>query len=122
MLKSLGLSLPVLVMAGGMALAAQQNSLKNPDQWLVSDVYKAAVYDTSHNNIGEINNLVLNSTGQIKTAVIGVGGFLSVGQKDVAVPFTDLKVTNYKGTEELTLDRTKQQLKDMPAWQKPANQ
>lgn len=122
MKKSLGLSLPILFLAGGAALAAQQSSLKNPDQWLVSDVYKAAVYDTAHNNIGEINNLILNPNGQVKTAVIGVGGFLSVGQKDVAVPFTDLKVTNYKGTEELTLDRTKEQLKSMPAWQKPAGE
>lgn len=118
MLKSLSLSVPILLVAGGIALAAQPSSLATSHHWLMSDIYHASVYDPSNAKIGKIDDLILNSDGQIKMAVIGVGGFLGVGEKDVAVPFTDLKVTNYKGTEELTLNRTKDQLKSAPAYNK----
>lgn len=119
MLKPLGLAVP-LALAAGLAFAAteQNSSLANPSRWLVSDVYHADVYDTSNNKIGQIDDLILNSDGQIKTAVIGVGGFLGVGQKDVAIPFTELKVTKKDNKDELTLDRSKDQLKAMPAYDK----
>jgi sporulation protein YlmC with PRC-barrel domain len=121
MLKSIGLAIPAVLIAGGLALAAQNSSLGTADHWLMSDVYKAPVYDANNNKIGEIDNLVLSSDGQIKTAVIGVGGFLGVGQKDVAVPFNQLKVGSQNGNQELTLDMTKDQLKAAPAWNKDSN-
>jgi PRC-barrel domain len=118
MLKSISLALPIVALASGAACAAQTSSLATPDHWLASDVYKASVYSPAHKKIGDIDDLVMTSSGQVKIAVIGVGGFLGVGQKDVAVPFTDLKVVAYKGTEELTLDRTKDQLKKAPSYDK----
>ncbi len=137
MLKSLSLSVPILVVASGLAVAQlstnqpqtttqpaqtqhKPSSLATTDRWLASDVYHAGVYDKDNNKIGSISDLVLDSSGQIKMAVIGVGGFLGIGQKDVAVPFKDLKVAQRDGKEELTLDRTKDQLKDAPAYDKTA--
>ena len=118
MMRSLVLSAPILALAGGLALAAQPSSLATSNHWLASDVYKAAVYSPSHKKIGDIDDLILTSTGQINTAVIGVGGFLGVGQKDVTVPFTDLKVIAKYGKQELMLDRTRAQLKSAPAYDK----
>jgi sporulation protein YlmC with PRC-barrel domain len=126
MLKSLTLS--VVVLAGATSLAIAQmstpqasshhkSSLATTDRWLASDIYKAAVYDTDSNKIGDIDDLVLDSSGQIKTAVIGVGGFLGIGQKNVAVPFNELKVMQHNGRQELALERTRQQLKDAPAYE-----
>ncbi len=118
MLKSIGVAAP-LIFAAGLAFAAT-TSLSTSNRWLMSDVYHADVYDTSNNKIGQIDDLVLSSDGQIKTAVIGVGGFLGAGKKDVAIPFTDLKVTKNNDKEQLTLDRSKDQLKAMPAYDKTA--
>ena len=84
--------MPALLIAGGLAFAADESSLATTNRWLVSDLYKAPVYDMNNNKIGQVDNLILSSDGQIKTAVIGVGGFLGVGSKDVAVPFGELKV------------------------------
>jgi sporulation protein YlmC with PRC-barrel domain len=131
MLKSLSLSVPILALAGGLAFAQMQTdrqptsgehsmSSLASNHWLASDIYKASVYDPSNNKIGSIEDLVLDTSGQVQTAVIGVGGFLGIGQKDVAVPFRDLKVASRSGKEELTLDRTKEQLKDAPAYDKTA--
>jgi sporulation protein YlmC with PRC-barrel domain len=115
MLKSLSLSVPALLIVGGLAFAADESSLATTNHWLISDLYKAPVYDMNNNKIGQVDNLILGSDGQIKTAVIGVGGFLGVGSKDVAVPFGELKVAPQDGKEELTVDRTKDQLKQAPA-------
>jgi len=52
------------------------------------------------------------------TAVMGVGGVLGAGQKEVAVPFRDLKISSREGTDWLVLNRTKDDLKNAPAFDK----
>ncbi len=120
MLQRLVFSAALLAAASTAALAADQSSLTT-GHWLASDVYQANVYDPSQNKIGEIDDLVINKDGTVSQAVIGVGGFLGVGQKDVAVPFTDLKVASNSDKSWLVLDRTKDQLKSAPAYDKQAD-
>ncbi|WGJ13844.1 PRC-barrel domain-containing protein [Methylocapsa sp. D3K7] len=98
--------------------AATSSSSLSTGNWLASDIYKADVYDNAENKLGAITDLVLNNNGDITTAVIGVGGVLGAGQKDVAVPFKELKVTSRDGKDWLVLDRTKDDLKSAPAWDK----
>lgn len=98
--------------------AATSSSSLSTGNWLASDIYKADVYDNSENKLGAITDLVLNNDGDVTTAVIGIGGVLGAGQKDVAVPFKELKVTSRDGKDWLVLDRTKDDLKSAPAWDK----
>jgi sporulation protein YlmC with PRC-barrel domain len=72
---------------------------------LMSDIYNAKVYDNSDNKIGDVSDLVISKDGDITTAVIGVGGFLGAGQKDIATPFKELKITSRNGKEWLVLNR-----------------
>jgi PRC-barrel domain protein len=61
--------------------------------------------------------VIIGSDGSIKAAVIGVGGFLGVGQKDVAVPFDALNVTrtpDSNSINKITVSYTKDQLKSAP--------
>ena len=83
---------------------------------LTSDIYKANVYDNSENKIGDVTDLII-SNGNIRTAVIGVGGFLGAGQKDISVPFKELKISSRNGKEWLTLNQTKDELRSMPAYE-----
>ena len=101
----------------GRSVATSASSLSTAN-WLASDIYKADVYDNSENKIGNITDLVLDSDGKVTTAVIGVGGVLGAGQKDVAVPFKDLKISSRDGKDWLVLDRTKDALKNAPAYDK----
>lgn len=105
------------LIASSSAFAASDSSLAT-DHWLASDVYHAGVYDPNDNKIGDVDDLVLKSDGSISKAVIGVGGFLGVGQKDVALPFTDLKVKTKDDKSWLVLDTTKDKLKAAPAFDK----
>ena len=60
------------------------------------------VYNDANENIGSINDLLMDKTGAVKIAVIGVGGFLGMGEHLVAVPYEKLKFVNeavaYTGT------------------------
>jgi sporulation protein YlmC with PRC-barrel domain len=118
MLKTLALSASVLAFAGGLAFA--ETSSLSTGHWLASDVYKADVYDTSEQKVGTVTDLMIDSSGNVTAAIIGVGGFLGVGQKDVAIPFKELNVLTREGKEWLVLNRTKDELKTAPAFDKKA--
>ena len=64
---------------------------KQPDgEWLARVFLGAYVQDVSGQRVGDINDLVFDRTGRITTVVLGVGGFLGIGEKTVAVPFKEL--------------------------------
>ncbi len=66
-------------------------------------------------NIGDVNDLIIDNKGAITDAVVGVGGFLGIGEKNVAVPFEKLKVVESNGEIRLIYSATRQQLEDAPA-------
>ena len=62
--------------------------------WRTSKVVGLRVYNDSNQSIGSINDLLTDRNGNIKAVVIGVGGFLGVGTRLVAVPFDKIKFVN----------------------------
>ena len=59
--------------------------------WRTSKVVGLSVYNDGNESLGSINDLLTDKSGNIKAVVIGVGGFLGVGEKLVAVPFDKIK-------------------------------
>lgn len=94
------------------------------DQFLASDLIGMKVRGGADETLGEINDLLLDRNGGVTAAVIGVGGFLGMGAKTVAVPFQTVELTrNADGAERLVLRRTKDELKSAPdfaKYQRPA--
>jgi sporulation protein YlmC with PRC-barrel domain len=82
----------------------------------VTDWYKQAVYDRSNSKIGDISDVLVGPNGQINALIIGVGGFLGAGEKDVAVSFSSIKQTMKDNKVYLTLDTTKDALKNAPGF------
>jgi sporulation protein YlmC with PRC-barrel domain len=118
MLKALALSASVLAFTSGLALAEATTGRSSlaTGNWLASEIYKADVYDPSEHKIGKITDLMIDSNGNVTGAIIGVGGFLGVAQKDVVIPFKELKVSKRDGKDWLVLNRTKEELKTAPAY------
>ena len=81
------------------------------DSTTVTDWYKQSVYDPSNNKIGEIMDVLMAPDGHATAVIVGVGGFLGAGEKDVAVPFTAVKHTTRDNKVYLTMDTTKDALK-----------
>ena len=59
----------------------------------VTHWYKKNVYDQSNSKVGEIDDILANRQGQITAFILGVGGFLGIGEKHVAVPFNAIQFT-----------------------------
>jgi sporulation protein YlmC with PRC-barrel domain len=49
------------------------------------------VYDSANKSVGKIDDLLLDHDGTVKAVVIGMGGFLGMGRKDVAVPYSEIQ-------------------------------
>ena len=82
----------------------------------ISDYYNQTVYDNRDNKIGDVNDLLLDKSGKISAVIVGVGGFLGVGEKNVAVPFSSLKVADKNGSRYLVLETTKEALQTAPGY------
>jgi sporulation protein YlmC with PRC-barrel domain len=82
----------------------------------VTDWYKQNVYDPSDSKIGEVMDVLMSPDGKATALIIGVGGFLGAGEKDVAVPFSAVKHTMKNQKVYLTMDTTKDALKAAPGF------
>jgi sporulation protein YlmC with PRC-barrel domain len=96
----------------------------SPGQLLVSGFVGQAVYNGPSNdaaNIGTVNDMILGADGSPPAIVIGVGGFLGVGEKKVAIGFDRLSwVVRDEGKRWLIVDATKEQLEKAPAFDRSA--
>jgi sporulation protein YlmC with PRC-barrel domain len=77
----------------------------------VTNYYKQNVYDPSDSKIGEISDVLVGKDGKVTAFMISVGGFLGVGEKDVAVPFDAVHASEKNGKWYLTMNATKDSLK-----------
>src|SRR5262249_30633119 len=100
------------------AVAQTMTTVPSTGHWLASEVYKADVYDPSDHKLGKVTDLMIDNDGNVTTAIIGVGGFLGAGKKDVEIPFKDLTISKRDGKDWLVINRTKDELKSAPAYDK----
>ena len=78
-----------------------------------SKLLHSAVYNTDGKQIGEVNDLVVAPNTYVSYVIVGVGGFLNIGQKDVAVPARYFSIINKK---VVLAGATKKALESLPAF------
>ena len=81
-----------------------------------SKLIGADVRNTANEDVGEVNEVILDKDGRVAAVVLGVGGFLGMGERDVAVEFKSLRFAEKDGTPTITIDATKDALKSAPEW------
>ncbi|WP_295556520.1 PRC-barrel domain-containing protein [uncultured Hyphomicrobium sp.] len=85
------------------------------DEWRSTKLVGLGVYNQANEKVGDVNDLILGPDGKISNAVIGVGGFLGMGEKLVAVAFSDLQLNrDADGTMRVTINSTKEALESAP--------
>jgi sporulation protein YlmC with PRC-barrel domain len=82
----------------------------------VTDWYKQSVYDPTNTKIGQIMDVLVSPDGKVDTLIVGVGGFLGAGEKDVAVSFSTVQKTMKDNKIYLTMNTTKDALKSAPGF------
>jgi sporulation protein YlmC with PRC-barrel domain len=98
------------------ALAAETMSAAPAESWTITNFYKQAVYDPKETKVGDIDDVLVDKAGKVTGLVVGVGGFLGAGEKDVIVPFTAIKPSKKDNKWWLTMDATKDGLKAAPGF------
>ena len=96
---------------GTVTVQGQVLNMLPADSTTVTNYYKQNVYDPSDAKIGEIMDVLVGKDGKVEAFIVSVGGFLGVGEKDVAVPFSAVHGTEKNGKWYLTMNSTKDALK-----------
>jgi len=74
--------------------APAADTTSHAGEWRASKVVGLKIYNDSNESLGSVNDLLFDKSGKIVAAVIGVGGFLGVGEHYVAVPYEKIKWVN----------------------------
>ncbi len=92
---------------------------QNADEWRGTKLIGANVYGPNEKSIGDVNDVLIDKDGRVTAIVVGVGGFLGVGEKNVALPFRALNVKRKQSSstiDKITVSYTKNQLKNAPSF------
>jgi len=61
------------------------------NMWRASKLKGLNVYNDQNEKLGDINEILLDKSGKVEGVVIGVGGFLGMGEHDIKVDMSKLK-------------------------------
>jgi sporulation protein YlmC with PRC-barrel domain len=59
--------------------------------WRASKLIGVGIYGPDDEKVGDVNDVLVDRKGQMVAIVVGVGGFLGIGEKDVAIPFGEVE-------------------------------
>lgn len=91
--------------------------MRQADEMRASQLIGTNVVNTANDTVGEINEVVLSKDGKVAAVIVGVGGFLGMGEREVALAFSSLRLThNGDGKVVITVNATKDSLKAAPEW------
>ncbi|MDF1606925.1 PRC-barrel domain-containing protein [Hoeflea sp. YIM 152468] len=88
--------------------AAMDTNMNLASRLIGSSVYASASEDAE--KIGDINDIVIHDDGQISSIVVGVGGFLGIGEKDVSVDYDTIEWVERDGDRWLVANMSREQL------------
>lgn len=97
----------ILACALGSPAAMAQNTSKNSStaeapvsatgQWRGSKLVGVNIYNEQNDKVGDISDVILDSSGKVDGVVVGVGGFLGMGEHNVLLPMDKIKFSNESG-------------------------
>ncbi|HKJ63395.1 MAG TPA: PRC-barrel domain-containing protein [Hyphomicrobiales bacterium] len=101
------------------AYAADDSAFKEEQtssEWRMATYLGSPIYSASGEKMGDVKDVLFDRTGKIQTVVIGVGGFLGLGEKRVAVPFEVVTYVDENDERRIIVPLTKEELQNAPAY------
>ncbi|MET0568099.1 MAG: DUF937 domain-containing protein [Hyphomicrobiaceae bacterium] len=87
------------------------------DSISIGAFYNQDIYNRAGERLGTVKDLLIGPDGRISVAILNVGRFLGIGEKDVAVPFSVLIVDRRDGGLRISVDAVKEALQAAPAFE-----
>jgi len=89
--------------------------------WNARDFMRSRVYNMNGERIGDVNDILIDDSGRVTAIVLGVGGFLGIGEKEVSTTPDQVKrMVHSDGQTYFTVNATKDQLMAAPDYVRPA--
>ena len=101
-------------MTGDLIVPAEQ--LNGAKLMSANDYIGKTVYDENGNSIGDVNDLIVSGDGNVAAVILGVGGFLGIGEKHIAVNTTAVQITQDGNSQRLVVQATKEALDAAPSY------
>jgi sporulation protein YlmC with PRC-barrel domain len=102
------------------ATGARPSTMAAGNEVLASNIIGATVKNAAGENVGKIDELVIDpQDARIKAAVVSVGGLLGIGAKSVAVPWDKVKMGADADRDTVVIAMGKEEFEQAPSWQKP---
>ena len=98
----------------GMRIYNSETEFQNGDQF-------AADAEQEWDDIGEINDIIVSADGEVRAVILGVGGFLGIGEKDVSVSMDDIRIVSEENNPDerfLVVNTSKEVLENAPAYER----
>jgi hypothetical protein len=98
--------------ASGSPSAPNIIASQSPDEWLATKFKGTQVIGQDDSKIGSVDDIMFDKSGKVKAVIVGVGGFLGIGSKDVGLALSSFQVVPGKdgNADQLRLSMTKEQL------------
>lgn len=91
--------------------------MHSSDNYRASALIGTNVLNSANEAIGDINDLIVAKDGKVDRVIVGVGGFLGIGEKNVALPFNELTFARDNNNASVVMSKvTKETLQAMPEW------
>jgi sporulation protein YlmC with PRC-barrel domain len=97
-------------------VSSQIVNAQGKDEWLASKLRGTTVVGSDNQKVGDVVDILLDKSGQVRAFIVGVGGVLGLGAKEVAIDLTEFRevpATNGNKTH-LKVSMTKEQLTQAP--------
>ncbi len=94
---------------------------EGPDQWLAGRLINRNVYDKAGKPIGDLRDILIDRDGKVSALIVGVGGFLGLGEKDVAIDYNYIEHNGGISPNRIVIDMTREQLRTAPNFSAPAS-
>jgi sporulation protein YlmC with PRC-barrel domain len=92
----------------------------SPGEWRSSDLVGKSVYNAANERIGEIEDMIVGTDGRVVAAVVGVGGFLGIGERKVALSYPTLQMMrDSNGAVRPVVNASRELLRDAPEYKFP---
>jgi len=75
-------------------------------QWRASKMIGLNVYNQANEKLGDINEVLLDNNGKVQAVVVGVGGFLGMGEHDIAIAFDKIKFVDTPVSSNTAMNKT----------------
>ncbi len=87
-----------------------------------SSIMKGTVQNAAGEKVADVSDLVVDASGSVKSIILGVGGFLGIGERNVAVDLSSLKMMHDSSGRIILVSeqmKSKDEVKNMPEWKDP---